>query len=151
MIFRFHRGSHVLSTTLDSITFDVPAGRFTRILQLEVKGGATAIGAIAELGLFRVTTLGSGGTPTSLALKNIDPNGSASVAGLSAKHGYATQPTIEADAVWRGAFQPLGGSAKYIALPGAELAFWSLTAYQISIRSISGTPNAAIDGELEIY
>jgi len=149
-LFRFSRASHAQSITADSVTIDVPAGRFLLLHSLEVTGMASAAAAGAELGIYRVTTLGSTGTPTTIVLKPVDPNGAAAPAGLTAKFGYTTQPVVEADPVWRGLYQPLGGKARYSSMLGGALEFWSAVAYQISIRGISGTPNIGFDGELEI-
>lgn len=149
-LFRLSRGSHAQSTSADSVTIDVPAGRFLLLHSLEVAGMASAAAAGAEIGIFKVTTLGSGGTPTTIALKNVDPNGSAAPSGFTAKFGYTTQPVLEADPMWRGLYQPLGGKARYSSMLGGALEFWSSVAYQIAIRGISGTPNIGIDGEMEI-
>jgi len=149
-LFRFSRASHAQSTTADSVTIDVPAGRFLLVHSLEVTGMASAAAAGAEIGIYRVTTVGSAGTPTTVTLKPVDPNGAAAPAGLTAKFGYTTQPVVEADPLWRGQYQPLGGKARYSSMLGGALAFWAAAAYQVSIRGISGTPNIGIDGELEI-
>lgn len=149
-LFRFSRASHAQSTTADSGTIDVPAGRLVVFHFLEVAGMASAAAAGAEIGIFKVTTLGSGGTPTTITLKNTDPNGSAAPSGFTVKFGYTTQPVLEADPMWRGLYQPLGGKARYSSMLGGALEFWSASAYQIAIRGISGAPNIGIDGELEI-
>lgn len=149
-LFRFSRASHAQSTTADSVTIDVPAGRFVVFHALSVAGMASAAAAGAEIGIYRVTTVGSGGTPTTIALKNTDPNGSAAPSGFTAKFGYTTQPVLEADPLWRGLYQPLGGRDRYTSMLNNALEFWSASAYQIAIRGISGTPNIGIDGELEI-
>ena len=149
-LFRFSRGSHAQSTSADSVTIDVPAGRFLLLHSLEVTGMASAAAAGAEIGIYRVTTVGSGGTPTTVTLKPVDPNGAAAPSGFTAKFGYTTQPVLEADPMWRGLYQPLGGKARYSSMLGGALEFWSASAYQIAIRGISGTPNIGIDGEMEI-
>lgn len=146
------RGSHALSTSADSMTIDVPAGRMLRVLSAKSVGMASAAVAGAELGIFMVTTNGSGGTPTSLTLKPVDANPDAvSVpTGFTVKYGYTTQPTVEADPKARLSFQPLGGQDRFVPVPGAELEFWKSTAYQVSVRGISGTPNASIELLLEL-
>lgn len=151
-IWKVSRGAHALSTTADSITIDVPAGRTLRVLAGKVVGMASAAAAGAELGIFRVSTNGSGGTPTSLVLKPVDanPDGLSVPSGFTARYGLGTQPTVEADPVVRLAFQPLGGQDRESPIPGAEVEFWKATAHQVSIRSISGTPNAAIELTLEL-
>lgn len=143
-LYTLSRTSHAQSTTADSITLDVPAGRKLELIRLCVTGMASAAAAGAEIGVYRVTTVGSGGTPTSLTIKLGDPNGAAVPAGLTAKFGYGTQPTIEADPVVRLAYQPLGGKGRF-AVQTEEVSFWSASAYQVSVRGISGTPNVAID------
>lgn len=149
-LFRVSRGAHAQSVSADSITLDVPAGRVLFVHQAEITGMASAVAAGAEIGLFRVSTLGSGGTPTSLVVKPVNPNDSVP-SGLTAKYGYGTQPVVEADPVWRGGYQPLGGKARYTALPGGALMFWSSSAYQVSLRGISGTPSIQVDAlEIEI-
>lgn len=146
------RGSHALSTSADSMTIDVPAGRMLRVIGAKVVGMASSAVAGAELGIFATSANGSGGTPTSLTLKPVDANPDAvSVpTGFSVKHGYSTQPTVEADPKARLSFQPLGGQDRFVPIPGAELEFWKSTAYQVSVRGISGTPNAAIELVLEL-
>jgi hypothetical protein len=149
-LWRIHRGSHALATADDSITINVPAGRFLRIISAKVVGMASAAAAGAELGIFRVTTVGSGGSPTSLPVKNLDPNGASAPSGFSAVYGYTTDPTIETDAMIRLGFQPFGGQDREVAVPGAEVEFWDDVAYQVSVRSISGTPNALIELVVEL-
>lgn len=146
-IYRFSRASHAQSTTADSATLNVGAGMKARLLAVEVTGGATAAAALAEFGVFYVTTLGSGGTPTTLMLKKVDSDNTPNPpTGVSAVFGYGTQPTIEADPVVRLTYQPLGGKARYTPAPGAEVVFGSRTAAsQLSFRGISGTNNVAID------
>lgn len=148
-LYRISRGTHAQSTTADSITIDVPAGRSLKIHQAEASGMASAAVTGAEIGIYRTTANGSGGG-TSLPIKNIDPNGVAPPSGFTAKYGYATPPTLEADPVARLSYQPLGGKGRYMALPGGALEFWSLTAYQVSIRGIVGTPNVAMEFEVEL-
>lgn len=150
MLFRFSRTSHAQSTTADSVTIDVPAGRYLFLHNLTVVGMASAAAAGAEIGVYRVTTLGSGGTPTTIVLKPVDPNGAAAPSGFTAKFGYTTQPVIEADPLWRGGYQPLGGKDRYSSMLGNALGFWASTAYQVSIRGIVGTPNIMLDCDLEI-
>lgn len=149
-LFRFSRTSHTQSITADSVTIDVPAGRFVVFHSAVVSGMASAAAAGAEIGIYRVTTVGSGGTPTTVVLKQVDPNGAAAPSGFSAKFGFTTQPVLEADPIWRGAYQPLGGKDRYSSMLNNALEFWSASAYQIAIRGIVGTPSIALDCELEI-
>lgn len=149
-IWKVSRGSHALSTTADSVTFDVPAGRTFRVLQGKVVGMGSAAAAGAEVGVFRTSANGSGGSPTSLTLKNIDPNGAAAPSGFTAKYGYTTQPTLEADPMIRLGFQPLGGQDRETPIPGAECEFWASAAYQVSVRGVSGTPNALLELTVEL-
>jgi hypothetical protein len=149
-LYRFSRASHAQSTTADSFTMDVPAGRVVFWHLFELTGMDSAAASGAGFGIFRVTSVGSGGSPTTITLKNVNPNGAAAPAGFTTKFGYTTPPTIEADPVWRGNYQPLGGKAKYMALPGQALQFWSGSAYQISGRGIAGTGNIAFDAEVEL-
>lgn len=148
-IYTTGRGTHALSTTADSITIDVPAGRFFYLHRAKAVGMANALAAGAEIGIYRVAAVGSAGTPTELNWRNIDPNGAAAPAGFTARFGYTTQPTL-GDLLKRLYLQPAGGKDEWIAMPGGALAFWSATAYQISVRGISGAPNVAIDLEGEI-
>lgn len=151
-LWKVSRGSHALSTSADSITIDVPAGRTLRVLGGKSVGMASATAAGAEVGVFMVTTNGSGGSPTSLTLKPVDanPDGTSVPTGFTAKFGYTTQPTIEADPKIRLGFQPLGGQDRETPIPGAECEFWKSTAYQVSVRGISGTPNALLELTLEL-
>lgn len=149
-LWKTHRGSHALSTSADSMTIDVPAGRTLRIIGGKVVGMASAAAAGAEVGIYRTTANGSGGSPTSLPLKNLDPNGGSAPSGFTVKHGYTTQPTVETDPVGRLGFQPFGGQDRETPVPGAEMEFWSATAYQVSIRGMSGTPNALLELTLEL-
>lgn len=146
--YRITRGAHAQSTTADSATIDVPAGRLLIVNNISVVGMASALAAGAEIGLFRTTANGSGGTPTSITIKPVDPNGASVPSGFTAKFGYTTQPTVETDPLWRGNFQPAGGRA---APPATPLIFWSATAYQVSLRGISGTPNVAFDMDVELW
>lgn len=149
---KISRAVHALSNAGDSITIDVPAGRMLLVHQGEYTGMASAAAAGVEAGIFRVTTLGSGGTPTNIPIKIVDPNPLGALpAGFTAKFGYTTAPLIEADPMHRFSFQPFGGKSKYTAMPGGALAFWSATAYQVSVRGIgSGTPNVTTDLEVEL-
>lgn len=149
-IWKISRASHAQSVSLDSLTIDVPAGRTLRVLAAKAIGMASAAASGAELGVFRVTTVGSGGSPTSYTLKNIDPNGVSAPSGFTAKSGYSTQPTIESDPMIRLAIQPLGGQDRESPIPGAEVVFWSASAYQVSVRGISGTPNVVLELTLEL-
>lgn len=146
------RGSHALSTSADSMTIDVPAGRMLRLLGAKIVGMASAAAAGAEVGIFMTSANGSGGTPTSLTLKPVDANADAvSVpTGFTVKYGYSTPSTLESDPKARLTFQPLGGQDRFVPVPGAELEFWKSSAYQVSVRGISGTPNAAIELVLEL-
>jgi len=148
-LYRVSRTTHAQSTSADSITFDIPAGRTFKVHSGEVTGMANALAAGAEMGIFRTSANGSGGTPTSLVIKPVDPNGSVP-SGLTAKYGYGTQPTLEADPLVRMSYQPAGGKGRYPVLPGAPAEFWSLTAYQVSVRGIAGTPNCAVEIEFEV-
>lgn len=142
------RGTHTLSTSADSITIDVPAGRYFFLHRAKVVGMASALAAGSEIGIYRVTTVGSGGTPTELNWRNIDPSGAAAPAGFLARHGYTTQPVL-GDLLKRLYIQPAGGKDEWIAF-GAPLAFWATAAYQVSIRGLAGTPNIALDLEGEL-
>lgn len=149
MLWTFRRDSHALNPTNDSITLDVPAGRQLLIHALEAVGLESAAAAANRLGIYDVTTLGSGGTPTSLTISawGANPDGYAVPSGLTAKHGYTTEPTL---GTLRHvlSWQPLGGRDK---LPLIEpLAFWKSTAYQVSIRGISGTNLALIKAIVEL-
>jgi hypothetical protein len=153
-LYRISRTTHGQSTSADSITIDIPAGRMLVVHQAEVTGAAAAAAAAAEIGIFRTTANGSGGTPTSLTIKNVDanPDGTGLPSGFTAKFGYSTPPTIEADPIVRMVYQPLGGKGRYMALPGGAVAFWKATAYQVSLRGIVGTPQMAVDFiEVELF
>lgn len=151
-LWKLSRGSHALSTSADSITINVPAGRTLKVLSGKCIGMGNALAAGAEVGVFRVSTNGSGGSPTALVLKTVDPNadGVAAPTGFSAVYGYTTQPTVEADPVIRLGFQPAGGQDREQPAPGAEVSFWKATAHQVSIRGINGTPNAMLELTLEL-
>lgn len=151
-IYRTSRATHAASTTADSVTVNLPAGYRVRITYLEVTGAASALAAGQEMGLFRVTTVGSGGTPTDLTLKHIDPTGPNPPSGMSAVFGYTTQPVIESVPMLRLSFQPAGGKAIYQPTPGAEVIFGSRTAAsQFSLRGIAGTGNVVVDAiEFEV-
>ena len=151
-LWRFGRGSHALSTSNDSLTINVPAGRTLRLIFGKCVGMASALVAGAEVGIYRVTTNGSGGSPTTVVPKPVDanPDGTAVPTGFSVVYGYTTQPTVEADPVARFGFQPAGGQDRETPVPGAELEFWKATAYQVSIRGMSGTPNALLEFVVEL-
>jgi hypothetical protein len=148
-LYTVSRGTHALSTSNDSITINVPAGRGLKIHYGEVTGMASAAAAGAELGIFRVTSNGAGSPQVTLDLKGVEPS-TQGVAGFSASYSADAQPTIESAPVWRFAFQPLGGKDRYLALPGGELRFWSATAHQVSVRGIFGTSNAAVQLLVEL-
>jgi len=74
--------------------------------------------ASAEVGVFRTTANGSGGSPTSYVIKPLDPNVSVP-SGFTAKSGYTTQPTAEADPVVNAVFQPYGGTGSWPVVAGA--------------------------------
>ena len=147
-IYTTGRGAHALSITVDSITIDVPAGRPFLLHRAKAVGMANALAAGTEIGIYRVATLGSAGSPTQLNWRNIDPNGAAAPAGFTASFGYTTQPVL-GDLLKRLYLQPAGGKDEWIAF-GAPLAFWFATAYQVAIRGISGTPSVALDLEGEL-
>lgn len=146
------RGAHALATNADSMTINVPAGRILRILGGKVIGMASAAAAGAEVGIYDVSTLGSGGSPTSLVLKPVGANadGLSVPSGFSVVYGYTTQPNLTAGPKKTLYFQPLGGQDREAPMPGAELEFWKAVAYQVSVRGISGTPNAALELTLEL-
>lgn len=141
--FEIQRARHATSTTADSLTIDVPAGRKLKVHGITVTGGDSTGATSSEVGVYRVTTNGSGGSPTSAVLKALDPNVSAP-SGFTAKYGYSTQPTVETDPTVRVAFQPYGGVGVWPPVAGAPAEFWSASAYQVSVRSVLGTPNASI-------
>lgn len=149
MLWTFRRGAHALNTAADSITIDVPAGRILVLHELEAIGLESATAAANQLGIYDVTTLGSGGTPTSLTISawGANPDGYAVPTGLTARHGYATQPvlgTLRHTLEW----QPLGGSKKTPLIEPLE--FWKAAAYQVSIRPIAGTQQAQIKALVEL-
>lgn len=149
MLWTFTRDSHALSTTADSITIDVPAGRGLLIHSLEGVGLESAAAVACRVGVYDVTTLGSGGTPTSLVIKAWGSNadGYAVPTGLLARYGFTTQPVL-GDLRHTLAFQPLGGRDK---LPLIEpLGFWKSTAYQVSIRAIAGANLALLKAIIEL-
>jgi hypothetical protein len=141
--YEIQRGRHALSTTADSITIDVPAGRKLKVHGVAVTGGDSSGTTSAEMGVYRATGNGSGGSPTSAVLKPLDPNLTAP-SGFTAKYGYTTQPTTESDPVIRVPFQPYGGSNSWPPVAGAPAEFWSSSAFQVSVRSVLGTPNATV-------
>ena len=151
--YEIQRTRHTLSITADSLTIDVPAGRKLKVHGVTVVGGDSTGAASAEIGVYRVTTNGSGGTPTSAVLKALDPNVSAP-SGFTAKFGYTTQPTVEADPVVRVSFQPYGGTGTWPPVAGAPAEFWVSTAYQVSVRGIDSTgtdtPNAVVSLTVEL-
>lgn len=147
------RGLHALANNADSMTINVPAGRILRIIGGKVVGMATAAAAGADLGVYDVTTVGSGGTPTSLVLKPVGANadGLSVPSGFSVVFGYTTQPVLTAGPKKTFFFQPLGGQDREAPIPGAELEFWKSVAYQVSVRGIgAATPNAAVELTLEL-
>jgi hypothetical protein len=151
--FEIQRTRHAQSVTDDSITIDVPAGRKLKVHGVSVVGGDSAGAASAEIGVYRVTTNGSGGTPSNAVLKPLDPAVSAP-SGFTAKFGYTTQPVAEADPVIRVPFQPFGGQGAWPPVAGAPAEFWLVTAYQVSVRGInaSGTdaPNVSVSLTVEL-
>ena len=152
--FEIKRSRHALSTTDDSITIDVPAGRKLKVHSLRADGGESAGGLpSAEVGVFRTSANGSGGSPTSLVIKPLDPNGSVP-SGMTAKFGYTTQPTAEADPVVSAVFQPYGGTGSWPVVQGAPAEFWAVAAYQVSVRGInttgSDTPQCSIAMTVEL-
>lgn len=147
-IYTTGRGAHTLSITVDSITIDIPAGRHFLLHRAKAVGMASALAAGTEIGIYRVATVGSAGSPTELNWRNIDPSGAAAPAGFTARFGYTTQPVL-GDLLKRLYLQPAGGKDEWIAF-GAPLAFWLATAYQVAIRGISGTPSVALDLEGEL-
>ena len=46
---------------------------------------------------------------------------------------------------------PVGHAGGRAAPPATPLIFWSATAYQVSLRGISGTPNIAFDMDVELW
>lgn len=146
-VYRVSRTSHAQSTTADSITLNIPAGVKIRILRVMVTGMANAAASGQEIGVFDVTTNGSGGTPTTLDIMRADPDNAPNPpSGMTAVYGYSTQPTIVATPRIRLAYQPLGGKGIENPPPGAETVFGSRSAAsQVSVRGISGTGNVAID------
>lgn len=138
--FEIKRGRHALSITVDSLTIDVPAGRKLKVHSLRADGGESAGSASAEVGVFRTTANGSGGSPTSYAIKPLDPNVSVP-SGFTAKSGYTTQPTAEADPVVNAVFQPYGGTGSWPVVAGAPAEFWSASAYQVSVRGVDSSGN----------
>ncbi|WP_128003454.1 hypothetical protein [Piscinibacter defluvii] len=151
-LWTFSRGSHAQSLTVASAVINVPAGRMLRFISGSVVGMASAAVAGAEFGIYLASANGSGGSPTSITPKPVDPNadGLSVPSGFSIVYGYTTEPTLESDPKARLRFQPLGGRDWLVAVPGAELEFWKSTAYQVALRGISGTPNVAFDFTVEL-
>lgn len=147
--YEIQRTRHAQSTTADSITIDVPAGRKLKVHGVSVAGGETTGAQTSEIGVYRVSTNGSGGSPSNAVLKALDPGVSAP-SGFTAKFGYSTQPTVETDPVVRVAYQPYGGVGVWPPVAGAPAEFWLVTAYQVSVRGISGTTNATITLTVEL-
>lgn len=152
--FRISRSRHALSITADSITIDVPAGRKLKLHGLRASGGDSTGVASAEVGAYRTTANGSGGTPTSLSVTPLDPNVSVP-SGFTAKFGYTTQPTLASgDPPASCVFQPYGGEGVWPAVPGAPAEYWAATAYQVAVRGMdtSGTdaPNCSLDLLVEL-
>lgn len=148
MLWTFRRGAHALNTAADSVTIDVPAGRTLVLQELEAIGLESAAAAANQLGIYEVTTLGSG-TPTTLTISAWGPNPDnyAVPTGLTARHGYSTQPvlgTLRHTLEW----QPLGGSKKTPLIEPIE--FWKAVAYQVSIRPIAGTQQTQIKAIIEL-
>lgn len=151
--FEIQRTRHAQSISADSITIDVPAGRKLKIHGVSAVGGDSAGAASAEIGVYRVTANGSGGSPTNLPLKALDPAVSAP-GGFTAKFGYTTPPTLEADPVIRVPYQPYGGQGAWPPVAGAPAEFWLVTAYQVSVRGIDSTgtdtPNVSLSLTVEL-
>lgn len=151
--FEIQRSRHAQSVTNDSITIDVPAGRKLKVHGVSAVGGDSSGAASAEIGVYRVTTIGSGGSPSNAVLKALDPAVSAP-SGFTAKFGYTTQPVVEADPVVRVPYQPYGGQGAWPPVAGAPAEFWNVAAYQVSVRGIdssgSDTPNVAVSLTVEL-
>lgn len=145
--FEIQRTRHAQSTSADSITIDVPAGRKLKVHGITAMGGDSAGAPSAEIGVYRVTSNGSGGSPTDAVVKALDPNVSVP-SGFTAKFGYSSQPTVEAQPVVRVAYQPYGGVGVWPPVQGAPAEFWLATAYQVSVRGIDSTgtdaPNVTV-------
>lgn len=148
MLWTFRRGAHALSTAADSITIDVPAGRILVLHSLEAIGLENAAAGANQLGIYDVTTLGSGAaTSLTISAWGANPDNYAVPTGLTAKHGYATQPalgTLRHTLEW----QPLGGKDKTPLIEPIE--FWKSVAYQVSIRPIAGTQQGQIKAIVEL-
>lgn len=147
--FEIQRARDAQSTSTDFITVDVPAGRKLKVHGVTVVGGESTGAVSSEIGVYRVTTNGSGGTPTSVTLKPNDPNVSIP-SGFTAKFGYSTPATLEADPIIRIAYQPYGGTGTWPPVAGAPAEFWLVTAYQVSVRGISGTTNCTVTLTVEL-
>lgn len=148
MLWTFRRGAHALSTTADSVTIDVPAGRTLVLHSLEAVGLESAAAAANQLGIYEVTTLGNGAASSlTISAWGPNPDNYAVPTGLTAKHGYATQPVLGA-LRYTLEWQPLGGSRR---LPMIEpLEFWKSVAYQVSFRPIAGNQQAQLQALFEL-
>lgn len=130
------RTSSALSTSNDSLTLVASSTKPLRVYMVDIKGMGTA-SAANEVAVARSTsgTTGGGGiTPSPL-------NSNSGAASFSAYTTWSAQPTIGA-VLWRAGVNANGGIDKFIAIPGAEIQV--PVSGQLSIRSISGTSNAAL-------
>lgn len=152
-IYRVTRAAHAQSTSNDSLTINIPAGYRIRLLSAIATGMDSAAAAGSDMGIYRVTTVGSGGSPTTVPLRPADPNTTITPpSGLSAVFGYTTQPVVDSNGPdERLQYQPLGGKGIYQPAAGAELVYGSPSAAsQVSFRGIAGTGQVGLSVEFEL-
>lgn len=151
-LFEIFRTRHALdpTTPADSIVIDVPAGQVLTIHGVEAVGGDSAGVASAELGVYNVSTVASGGSPASDDLKALD--GGSVPSGFTARHGFTTPATLDGSPVAHVAFQPYGGVGVWPIVPGVTATFWKSTAYQVAVRGINanGTDNPNVSLKLQV-
>jgi hypothetical protein len=151
--FEIQRTRHAQSATVPSIVIDVPAGRKLKVHGMSAVGGDSAGAASAEIGLYRTSANGTPGSPSSAVLKPLDPAVSVP-SGFTARFGFTTPPTNEADPVVRVAYQPYGGQGSWPPVAGAPAEFWSATAYTVVVQGIDSTgtdaPNVSVSLTVEL-
>jgi hypothetical protein len=147
-----HRDSHAGSLTVASIVIDIPAYEVFKLWSIEAVGMASAAAAGESHGFYLVTTVGSGGSPTTLNFK--PENNTQSVpAGFAAKYGYSSEPVLDTNGpLIKLPYQPAGGVGQWPLVSGSPLIVHNKSGavIQVACRSILGTGNLALNLRCEL-
>lgn len=138
--YTFNRASAALSTTNDLATFIAASGKPVSFMQLKLKGAGTA-SAQNEVVLYRST----GGTTPGGAITPRPTGSDGAAAGLLIYTTWSVQPTLGVE-VWRFSLNALADWDAFMAMPGLELSMPS--GGQYSLRSVSGTSNVVLTGQV---